>query len=140
MITVPRTLVHQLINSIAVVYGITKRYPFSHTFRWFYKYNREPGSTEVWIYIWTKNKLAPNLSNFENNSIMLEYIQAFLNTEAKPCFVNTCEESCERLERKLNKQYHTENQGLRSRTIFLLIDQFKTSRERPKSAPRSRFK
>ena len=48
------------------------------------------------------------------------------NTEANPCFANTCEENYELLKRKLNKQYHTENPGLRSRAIFLLIDQFKT--------------
>ena len=31
---------------------------------------------------------------------------ANLNTEAKPCFANTCE-----LLKKPNKQYHTKNQG-----------------------------
>ena len=63
-------------------------------------------------------------------------------TEAKPCFASTCEESCEVevLKRKRNKQYHTEDQGLRSRSIFLRLDQFKTNRERSKSAPLSRFK
>ena len=34
-----------------------------------------------------------------------------LHTEAKPCFANTCEESCELFKRKPNKQYHTDNQG-----------------------------
>ena len=53
---------------------------------------------------------------------------------------HTWEESWELLKRKPNKQYHTENQGLRSRTIFLRLDQLKTNSERPKSAPLSRFK
>ena len=44
------------------------------------------------------------------------------------------------LKRKPSKQYHTENQGLRSPTIFLLIDQFKTRRERLKSALYLRLK
>ena len=46
--------------------------------------------------------------------------------------------NCELLKRKPNKQYHTENQGLK--TNFLLIDQFKTRRERLKSAVYFRLK
>ena len=38
------------------------------------------------------------------------------------------------LKRKPNKQYHTENQGIGSRIISLLLDKFETNRERPKSA------
>ena len=33
------------------------------------------------------------------------------NTEAKPCFANTSEESCELFNRKPHKQYHMDNQG-----------------------------
>ena len=62
------------------------------------------------------------------------------DTVATPCFANTCEESCELFKRKPNKQYHTENQGLRIRTIFLPIDRFKTRRERLKSALYLRLK
>ena len=55
-------------------------------------------------------------------------VKKVFKREAEPCFANTCDESCDRLKRKPNNQYSTENQGLWSRTIFLLLDQFKTNR------------
>ena len=47
------------------------------------------------------------------------------NTKAKPCFTNTYEEGTELLKRKPNKQYHTENQGSRSRPCFQLLSKRK---------------
>ena len=65
-------------------------------------------------------------------------VNSNIETEAKPCFANTCEERCELLKRKPNKQNHTENQVLRSRTTFLLIDQLKKIQKRHNSSPKIR--
>ena len=42
-------------------------------------------------------------------------------TEAKQCFANTWEDGSELLKRNTNKQYYTENQGLRKRPISQIL-------------------
>ena len=51
-------------------------------------------------------------------------VQKF-NAEAKPCFANICEESCEVLKRKPYKHYHTENQGQKDIKILSFLQRQK---------------
>ena len=68
------------------------------------------------------NLLYSYLSLFpaQNAGWSIFLILPFFYTEAKPCFANTSKEISELLKRYPDKQYHTENQGLRSRPIFLI--------------------